>query len=162
MILDKWDVKPFGDNGGGDVALQADGPNSPVRWGEDAGCGRGGQPRDEMQVGVAKKRKEKPGDPFDFKKWTVPTGRHDAPSPQSPVRGSRTRSFGFQLAARPEGPPVTGSSPGHRARRPAASWRGHGKNGVFHHECFGFARARVQTKARRKVAGASRGRIGRV
>lgn len=48
MILDKWDVKPFGDNGGGDVAIQADSPNSPVCWGEERGCGCGGQPCDDM------------------------------------------------------------------------------------------------------------------
>lgn len=58
MILDKWDVKPFGDNGGGDVAFQADSPNSPVWRGEDWGRGCGGQP-------CVDKRGEKTEDPLD-------------------------------------------------------------------------------------------------
>lgn len=44
------------------------------------------------------------------KKWTGPARRHDAPSPQSSIRRSWTRSFGSQHAARPEGPMGTRSS----------------------------------------------------
>lgn len=60
-------------------------------------------------------------DPSDLKKWTGPAGRHDAPSPQSSVRRSWTRSLGSQRAARPEGPLLTRSSSKPGATHPAAS-----------------------------------------
>ena len=94
-------------NGGGDVASQADSPNSPVWRGEDRG----------LWMWRTALRGEKKKNPLDFerekkkrKKWTGPTGRHDAPSPQSSIRRSWTRSLGSQHAARPEGPLPTRSS----------------------------------------------------
>lgn len=66
MILDKWDVKPFGDNGGGDVAIRVDSPNSPPWWGEDRGCGCGGQPCDDMRGGEKKTHAQE--EPLDWKK----------------------------------------------------------------------------------------------
>lgn len=46
-------------------------------------------------------------------------GRHNAPSPQSSVRRSWTRSFGSQHAAHPEGPQLTRSSDEGSATHPA-------------------------------------------
>ncbi|KAI4818460.1 hypothetical protein KUCAC02_011801 [Chaenocephalus aceratus] len=57
----------FGDNSGGDVAIQADCPNS-LRWrGDVAGCGCGGQPCDDIR---GKKKRE----PVRFKQMDGASG----------------------------------------------------------------------------------------
>ncbi|KAK9526738.1 hypothetical protein VZT92_015421 [Zoarces viviparus] len=77
-------------------------------------------------------RGKKQEDPFDLKKWTEPAGRHDAPSPQSSIRRSRTRSFGSQ----------SGGTAGYQeliqaqCSPPFCTRGGNSKNGVLYYEWF--------------------------
>lgn len=59
MILDILDVKPFGDNGGGDVAIPAGSPNSPVCEGRN---GAVDVARSRVAI-CARKKQEDPLDP---------------------------------------------------------------------------------------------------